>query len=479
MSARTALVFVVLSSVAIGQRAIGPQKIRFHVRSVSPSQNALHVPRSSLIKITFSERVDVASFSSATFHVFGRWSSIHEGTLTFSTNGRTVTFAPDDPFSAGESVFVTASKDIRSARGGKLGVGFSWVFWSDSRASSVNFTLTDVLVPGDTPYGAHGGDLNEDGHLDLAIPNENSSDVSVFLNQGGGVFAPAISYAVGFHCSPSEAADFDFDGHVDLAVANILDHDVSVLFGKGDGSFDPQVRYSSGSQPRGLTLLDADSDGDIDMVTANRNGGNLSLFINRGDGTFQSAQSLQADVDGETGVTASDMNNDGIMDLIVIGFSSDQIAVLLGDGDGDFRVHHVRLIGDRPWMVVWGDVNGDGWNDAGAILAGGGAASIAYNDGTGALLSPTFYGAGSFPIAIDFGDLDGDGDLDLATSSFSSQRYTFYLNNGSGVFGSSFTLPASGAGSCTVLHDIDNDGDVDITAIDEIADEIYLFPQDG
>ena len=54
-----------------------------------------------------------------------------------------------------------------------------------------------------------------------------------------------------------------------------------------------------------------------------------------------------------------------------------------------------------------------------------------------------------------------------------------YLNDGQGSFGSSFTLPATSSGSCTVLHDVDSDGDVDITAIDELADRVFIYHQDG
>ena len=75
-----------------------------------------------------------------------------------------------------------------------------------------NFTLADTLIPGDTPYGAHGGDIDEDGDLDLCIPNENTSDVSVFLNDGNANFSGPFNYPVGFHCSPSEATDLDHDG---------------------------------------------------------------------------------------------------------------------------------------------------------------------------------------------------------------------------------------------------------------------------
>ena len=46
-----------------------------------------------------------------------------------------------------------------------------------------------------------------------------------------------------------------------------------------------------------------------------------------------------------------------------------------------------------------------------------------------------------------------------------------------GAFGAPTDLPAQSAGSYTVLHDIDGDGDLDVSAIDEIADRVFVYRQ--
>ena len=69
--------------------------------------------------------------------------------------------------------------------------------------------------------------------------------------------------------------------------------------------------------------------------------------------------------------------------------------------------------------------------------------------------------------------------LDLTTSNFGGGNFTLYYNQGLGVLGGKTSLPAISSGSCTVLHDFDGDGDLDITGIDELADRIYCFRQDG
>jgi hypothetical protein len=88
------------------------------------------------------------------------------------------------------------------------------------------------------------------------------------------------------------------------------------------------------------------------------------------------------------------------------------------------------------------------------------------------------YPTGNFPIAINLGDLNGDGLLDLGVSCFGAD-FDLFRNLGGGVFGNHTTLPAVNAGSCMVLHDRDGDGDVDVTGVDELADRVLLFRQDG
>ena len=366
------LAFVAIQAPSSAQitRPGGVSPVVFKVLKVSPAQSGLHVPRATSISITFNLPVDRTSLAGSAFHVMGRFSAMHSGVYNFSNQGRTMTFVPTKPFSAGEKVLVNLARTVRTAGGVTLKNGFAWTFWTDSRASSGQFSYDATLIPGNTPYGAYGGDIDGDDDLDICITNENTSDVSVFLNDGTGNFGPATSEAVGLHCSPCDAADFNFDGHVDLAVSNIFHDDVSVLFGNGDGTFQPQLRYPVGDQPRGLAILDADGDGDMDIVTSNRSSGDLSLLLNQGNGLFAPEIRFQGGVSGETGISSCDMDNDGILDLVVAGYYSDNVAVRRGSGNGTFSAHSSRFIGTEPWMVVTGDLDGDGWPDVACPLSG-------------------------------------------------------------------------------------------------------------
>ncbi|MEQ1894493.1 MAG: FG-GAP-like repeat-containing protein [Planctomycetota bacterium] len=455
------------------------QLARLEVLRHTPSRNALGVAQSSAIRLTFSQPLSATSVNAQSVRVFGRFSGAHAGTIQLSSGRHVVSFTPEHPFSPGELVQVTLSRTLESDLGQHLARGYAWSFWTDSRTGAGTYTQTGTLFPGDTPYGVHGGDIDADGDLDLCIPNEGTSDVSVYLNQGGGTFGPETTYAVGFHCSANAAADFDQDGDVDLVVANILDDDLSVLRGNGNGTFQPQLRHASGAEPRGVAVLDVDADGDTDFVSANRVTSDLSLFRNGGAGTFAPESRFNGGLNRETGVGAADMDGDGTMDLVVIGYSSHDAAVLRGDGRGAFLPLTPRALdGSGPWKLALGDVNGDGFVDLAAACSNSDEASLVLGDGAGGLLPATTYATGSFPIAIELGDLNGDELLDLAVSCY-GQDFDLYKNLGAGVMGNRTVLTAPSAASCLTLHDRDGDGDIDVTAVDELADRVLLFRQDG
>ncbi|WP_199247783.1 VCBS repeat-containing protein [[Phormidium] sp. ETS-05] len=48
---------------------------------------------------------------------------------------------------------------------------------------------------GSSPFSVTSGDFNGDGHLDLAVPNDDS--VSLLLGNGSGSFNPHTTFAVG------------------------------------------------------------------------------------------------------------------------------------------------------------------------------------------------------------------------------------------------------------------------------------------
>lgn len=443
------------------------------VVSISPAAHALAVDRSAVISLTFDEAVDATTVDGNSFVVMGRFTGIVDGVL--AVDGSDVTFTPSSQLAPGDWVTVRLSRDIRATGGSPLANGYTWNYWTAAAAVVPSFTEIAQLDPGDVPYGAHGGDIDHDGDLDLAIPNEGSNNMAVYLNDGSGSYAGPVHYATGSVPSPIEPADFNKDGHIDLVVANTSSADISVFLGNGDGTFADQVRYDAGVNPRGISPADLDRDGDLDLVVTNRSSSDVSVFGNLGSGQFTTEIRLDPPGFGETAVVATDLNNDGLEDLMIGYHDSDEIRTAIARPEGGYSPGSVAATGGGVWQMAVGDLNGDGLLDAVTANFDTDTAGVLLATGPGVLADAVTYDAGNFPIAIDVGDLDGDGDLDMVTSNFLGGTWSIFRNRGDGTFDPAVELDSIIAGSCAVLHDRDGDGDLDFTGIDELADRIILF----
>ena len=455
--------------------------------NVFPRSHSITAEVNTEIVITFDAPVQPESFKVTSFYVFGRWSGPAQGAFIFEEDNTRVRFVSDRPFMAGEWVTVSLSRSISDSAGAPMAQAYTWNFWTRSLPAGFEFEQIDEISTRSTKegrirsYGAYAGDLDRDGYSDLLIPNEDTNDFRVFMNNGAGGYRDYVVYQIPDAALPStnEGADFDLDGLVDVAVGNSRSNTISVWKGDGTRRFSHLQNAGADEQVRGLCVLDLNGDGYFDMVTANRlanaSEGNVSMLLNDGTGRFPVSIDMETGTVGETACAAADANGDGILDVFIGSFDSNELILLLGDGEGGLIVSDKVSAGRGVWMVVAGDVNGDGFADVLSANSTALTMSVAYGDGVGGLEDPLTYGTGSFPIAIDLGDLDGDGDLDIVTSNFSSADYSVFENIGEGVFNLVTTLPASTSGSCAVLHDRDNDGDLDITGIDEIDDLVFLF----
>ena len=459
------------------------------VVATSPSMNTISADREANVIIDFNGAVDPATFDAGSAMVFGRWSGVMTGDWFFENDNTRARFVPQRPFSAGEMVTVSLARHLATPEGNRMSRGYAWQFWTRPRRAMMDLkemARLTVRRPGEgqvQTYGTYAGDLNADGYSDFVVPNEESNDVRVFMNDGAGGFGPFTIYPIpgGDRPSTNEGADFNLDGHIDFAVGNGRGDSISVFMGDGTGFLAGPTNYKADEKVRGLAVLDLNGDGYPDIATANREFGTISLFLNEGDGTFATAQTFDPfDVDpneGETAASAADANEDGILDLFVGTFVSEQILLFLGDGEGGLTFHtKVDSVGSA-WMITTGDVNGDGHVDVVSANLRNDHTAVVLGDGLGNLSEPVTYPTDETPLAIDLGDLDGDGDLDLITSNLSGGSWTLYENLGDslGTFGNPREIPASSAGSCAVLHDRDNDGTLDMTGIDEIDDLLFLF----
>lgn len=457
------------------------------VVGVEPAPRSLRAPRNGAIVIDFDRPVRTSSVvAQRTFWAFGRWSGTVTGTISFSRGRRRMTLRPDRVFSGGENVSVFLSHDIRAVDGSFLRPGgYSFQFWTMARRAPMRFVEVQRMTPRFTPsvlaraYGGVASDLDGDRFLDLAIVNEDTGELAVFLNRAdrSGAFHPPLPPVpgIGRFPSPSEPSDFDRDGIVDIAVVGLSG--VAVLLGHGDGTFAVTQIVDIGGLGRGVAVLDADGDGDVDVAATSHTGRKLALLVNDGAGFFAPPVFFEGSGPGEYALAAADMNEDGMLDLIVGDRLATRIFVHGGHGDATFDELEARAAGGAVWMLVPGDVNGDGHEDVVTVNSESDTSGVLLGDGTGQLRAPRRYPAPVFPLATDLGDLDGDGDLDWLVSRFGG-GWSLLENDGRGRFSPRQSWAATQAGSCALLFDIDNDRDLDLALVDELEDEIIVLKND-
>ena len=356
-----------------------------------------------------------------------------------------------------------------------LAVGYQGSYYVSLLPGNGDGTFGDeaTLFVDQRPVFVDLGDLNGDGGLDLAVlaPGSNQDSLSVIFNFGDGVFLDDETTELLYWVVCAAIGDLDGDADLDLAVAGGGSR-VSVLLNHGDATFD-QVAYGVGFKPYSVAMGDVDADGDLDLAVANGGGGmgvddTVSVLLNNGDGTFAAQVTYDAGPSAQH-VAIGDLDHDGDADLAVANLWGPTVSVLLSNGDGTFAGQVQYATGNYPRSVVIGDLDGDthpdlvtvnGFPHGVTVLAGNG-------DGTfGAAVVAYDLSGGPEPMRTSLGDLDGDGDLDVVVGFNNNPAYPppqpnvqVLLNDGAGVLSDGGSYLVPGTWQTDSLAIGDLDGD--------------------
>jgi len=301
------------------------------------------------------------------------------------------------------------------------------------------------------------GDFNNDGITDLAQVNTGLSaqvgnSVSVLLGKSGGGFQAGKVTAVG-RTNPSAlaAGDVNNDGHLDLAVTTAGNAQefprLAILLGNGDGTFGAPHLFIPGSgNPISIALADVNGDGRLDAVIAEDpplviGSGGVFVLLGDGQGGFGSPKLIATIGLGQVRtVTAADFNRDGKMDIAYLSVTDqNRVTVLLGNGNGTFQAPKVVTsagLGTLFSTYSIGDFNNDGILDFSVeeftvieVLLGNG-------DGTFNSKGSFFEGTvNSFPFvpSLVLADFNGDGFLDVAAPDGFAESVSLLLGKGDGT----------------------------------------------
>lgn len=302
------------------------------------------------------------------------------------------------------------------------------------------------------------GDVNNDGWLDLALTGYTGSEyiAKIYINNGTSLeenhtWQENLS---GVAYSSIAFGDVDNDGHLDLAMTGSND---------GSNGLESKIYTNNGSSLQeneswqanltdakfwhgAIAWGDVNNDGLLDLAaTGTATDGAQGIYINNGTSLVQDTTWI-SDMNnggmslGHMAITFGDLDNDGDLDLVLLGIYSTNFyrQVYINNG--------TSLVEDNGWETEFGATYGwpaltlgDWDNDGDMDLMCMGTRSgdhlrLFHNNGSSFITNQTSVGDGGTELvgyldgSIIWGDYDNDGDLDLFATGKEAGRNMFYEN---------------------------------------------------
>lgn len=170
------------------------------------------------------------------------------------------------------------------------------------------------------PIAMTASDFNSDGNTDLAIVNQTTNNLSILLGNGNGTFTQAANspFAVGKSPVAIASGDLNVDGHPDLAIVNQADSTLSVLLGNGDGTFTTAANspLATGQNSTAVTIADFNGDGNPDLAVTDPLTDSISVYLGLGQGLFAPAFELPVGTN-PTAILAANLSGASSPDVAV------------------------------------------------------------------------------------------------------------------------------------------------------------------
>ncbi|MCB9705496.1 MAG: VCBS repeat-containing protein [Myxococcales bacterium] len=196
-----------------------------------------------------------------------------------------------------------------------------------------------------TPEDMRAADLTGDGLLDVVIPKGDVRSIEVWVGRGKGRFRRSADVASCFAPSHTMIGDVDEDGHLDVAV-HCGEARVELFVGDGAGGLESRGLVGPENAYHGGALVDFDGDGHLDLLLPTIPGGlgsspardrhgDLVLLVGDGRGAFYEEDKVALAGIQHRVVDVVDVDGDERLDLVYECFGQSpggHVGVVFGTG---------------------------------------------------------------------------------------------------------------------------------------------------
>ncbi len=299
-------------------------------------------------------------------------------------------------------------------------------------------TVHDDRTTGGIPQSVVLDYLNDDETLDVAVANEETGNVSLFLSDANGQYTDRVDLPTGSGPFRIVSGNFDEDPGQDLVVANRFTNTISLLANR-DGLFSPAniTAINVGEGPIALSTGHLNDDEYLDLVvaiTGSQPGttGGLSILYG-GAGGFTAESIVLGGYPISLAIGKFDDDDDFDLAIADLGVGADVGTISIWLNQSGTFVFDQTFEAGRLFSITAGDFNGDGRDDLVAADLLGGVTTFFHQSDGSYLASLSNFSAGATSLNAE--DFDRDGDLDLAVSTIKpNSKGALILRNDAGAF---------------------------------------------
>lgn len=337
-----------------------------------------------------------------------------------------------------------------------------------------------------SPISLSAGDVNNDHCLDLVFLDNNPDILGIFFGYCNGTFVMGLSYTIGYNWKPSSIAidDFNSDNRSDLVIGYMNRGVIRLCLGNENGTFPIYRLYPTDDQEffSIVTTADLNNDNHVDIVITLHIKNMVGIFFGDGRGNLSKLRKYSVgSCRGPTSLIVKDFNNDNQFDIAVRCVNSDTIVILFGDNNQHFTTQSTYSFDDRSVLVFMtsGDLNRDGILDIAVANLDDKSVGVwsSYYQADFSMQRKYSTGSGSRPSSLAVADLNNDNILDIVVINSGHENIGVRLGIGDGFFGVE-TIYSTGPNSfpqSVDIADLNKDNQLDIVITDSKNSSINIF----